>query len=614
MRKTRSLIFVAALAAALVGWPMIERPSERADAADLLAATFAAAEHAARLRLAAADLVGPVPPPEAAAIGASIAAERSALAERLETLRLSAPDAPVARIREHAVTLLANVATLQEGQQEWGRLSGLSHAHFMEIHQLHQELNASVYPLADHQYYYMMTGEADPGRAPLVAERWSRAALNHYRHLLALAGNADEAVKVLTPMTQLLEPAMEEMIQDQFISAAQRLRHGLAYFERVGGPEVAPNVIPLANRVLEMGEGEHSVLWLLRRKLTLLEREQRLVAVNERIGDAMIRELNAAARAVGAQAGGSHAANLMAVIDMVGSVDALVGAAHRLAGPLRAEELAVVTAAVAAERTSLQDRLGLLRQGRAADAARRQRLQAHADALSANVAAIASGQDEWQVIGPRADDLHLEIIGLRQQLNDLIAPVGDDLFHSLMAGGGASVSILSAEHLNLYRHLASLGADIDQTVRILVPASKLSVPSMAGMIEAQFILRAQRVRHSLEYLDRTAASALDPAVRSLVDRVLELGRGEGNVYEVQARRNDLVDRERRLLAETGLLRGALLGELAALVEDERQAAADAAAGAARWTLIGRIVLLVIAVAAVVGIWLGIRRARTDDRG
>ena len=488
--------------------------ADRVAAASELTATYAVARHMDRLLTASRRLVGPTPPPVASAASEAVAAERSALEAQLALLAGSGDGARAARIRGYADEVLANVDAIADGQPEWARLTALSNARFMEVLTLHQQLNASVFPMADDQFFYMMTGRTGSGAgAPLVAERFSRDALNHYRYLLALAGNADEAVKVLTPMTQLLEPEMEEMIQDQYVRAAQRMRHGLEYFERAGGPQVNATVLHLAGRVLELGEGEDSVPALLRQKLTLLHQEQRLAAANGRIEDAMIAELDTLVAAVRKQVGTIGAAgDLIAATEAARYVDALLTAASRLAGPLAPGALAQVSATVASSTTGLSHRLQTLREGR--DGARAEAvrsIQGHADALAANLAELERGQAEWQVIEPLSDAMHQEILGLRQQLNTSIASIGDDRFHSLMTRD--SGDRLSRDDVLIYRHLASLAADIDQTVRILVPASKLRVPSMAGMIEGQFILRAQRVKHSLEYLTRSGAAPRDPTVR-----------------------------------------------------------------------------------------------------
>ena len=599
MTKPRAMLAAGAIAVvAAVTWfwlGSLERTAaDEVAAAGELASAYAVARHVDRLLTASRRLVGPTPAPVANALSAVVASERSALQEQLARLAGFADGARAARIRGYADEVLANADAIADGQPQWARLTALSNTRFMEVLALHQQLNASVYPIADDQFSYLMTGRTGSGAGvPLVAERFTRDALNHYRHLLALAGNADEAVKVLTPMTQLMEPDVEAMIQDQYVRAAQRMRHGLEYFERVGGPEVNATVLPLANRVLELGEGEDGVPSLMRRKLALLHREQRLAAANERLQEALLRELDTLAGA------GAALATLTAAIEVSRSVDALLAASSRLAGPLSNDALAEVSAAVDRATAGLSQGLQTLADGRDGAGPEAVRsMQAHVDALAANIAALEREQDRWQVIEPLSDAMHKEILGLRGQLNNSIAPLGDDRFHVLMTrdDGGR----LSREEVLVYRHLASLAADIDQTVRILVPASKLRVASMAGMIEGQFILRAQRVKHSLEYLDHSGAAPRDPAVRPLIERVLELGEGDGNVYELLADRNDLVDRGNRLLTDNERIKQALLSELDALVEGQRQTAEQARAGAARTVLALRITVLVVAALLILG--------------
>ena len=79
------------------------------------------------------------------------------------------------------------------------------------------------------------------------------------------------------------------------------------------------------------------------------------------------------------------------------------------------------------------------------------------------------------------------------------------------------------------------------------------------------------------------------------------------MYELLSRRNGLVDRGNRLLAENERIKLALLSELDALVAAQLQTAEHARATAARTVLALRIILLAVVAAMVVWAFLGVAR-------
>ena len=57
----------------------------------------------------------------------------------------------------------------------------------------------------------------------------------------------------------------------------------IAYLADDGGPDLSPEVIPLANRLLSAGAGENSALDAMRLRASMVARERQLIGANSQI-------------------------------------------------------------------------------------------------------------------------------------------------------------------------------------------------------------------------------------------------------------------------------------------------------------------------------------------
>ena len=59
------------------------------------------------------------------------------------------------------------------------------------------------------------------------------------------------------------------------------MEHSIAYLAENGGPDLHPDVIPLANRLL--GAGENSALDAMRLRASMVARERELIQANRQV-------------------------------------------------------------------------------------------------------------------------------------------------------------------------------------------------------------------------------------------------------------------------------------------------------------------------------------------
>ena len=104
-----------------------------------------------------------------------------------------------------------------------------------------------------------------------------------------------------------------------------------------GGPELNPEVIPLANRLLDAGAGENSALDAMKLRTSMVARENKLIGANRQIMSGLQEEVDGLVAEVGqsseaASARYEQAASsgriMILVIAIIGIVGALLAAGY----------------------------------------------------------------------------------------------------------------------------------------------------------------------------------------------------------------------------------------------------------------------------------------------
>lgn len=219
-----------------------------------------------------------------AGTSAVIASSQAQLAESLLDLEGRGYDDRVERIGRQVDLLTANVATIEaerpalleailDGERSWQQL----------LFSTNQKLLPAISSSLDNQFYYVMTGrsefrDAEPGATRALSEE----EFLRYWHLATLLDWTFSAHRSLLAanLSSQDDPTRLANNEESFDTAAQRLEHSLAYLEENGGPDLDPEVIPLANRLLAAGAGEDGALQGMRLRASMVTRERKLIEAN----------------------------------------------------------------------------------------------------------------------------------------------------------------------------------------------------------------------------------------------------------------------------------------------------------------------------------------------
>ena len=333
-------IFVAS---AVAGWLVIDNLEAerrgRGDVEVLAAAAEVTRRSSALASTASVASNARMTPDSSAAARAAIASNAALLADRLTALAGRGYDGSVERIGQQVNRLTANVSRIEDqrpalleailvGERNWQELS-LS---------TNYELFPAIGSSLDNQFYYMMTGRSDfrVGN-PSGFDRLSKEEYLRYWHLATLMESVSRGYWTLDFANRLTIPALAARVEETFDTAAQRMERSIAYLAENGGPELSPEVIPLANRLLDAGAGENSALAAMKLRTSMVARERQLIGANRQIlaglqgeVDGLVAEVRQSLAATSARYGqaASNGRIIILVIAVVGIVGTLLVAGY----------------------------------------------------------------------------------------------------------------------------------------------------------------------------------------------------------------------------------------------------------------------------------------------
>ena len=217
----------------------------------------------------------------------AIATNEAQLAERLLNLEERGYDDAVERIRQQVALLTANVSRIEDersalleailaGERSWQQL----------LFSTNQKLLPAISSSLDNQFYYLMTGKSDFRDAgPVASGTLSEEEYLRYWHMATLFEWTFSAHRGLLAanLSSQDDPTRLANNEESFDTAAQRMKHSIAYLAEKGGPDLDPEVIPLANRLLGAGAGENSALDAMRLRASMVARERQLIGANRQI-------------------------------------------------------------------------------------------------------------------------------------------------------------------------------------------------------------------------------------------------------------------------------------------------------------------------------------------
>ena len=158
-----------------------------------------------------------------------------------------------------------------------------------------------------------------------------------YWHLATLMESVSRGYWTLDFANRLTVPALAARVEETFDTAAQRMERSIGYLAEKGGPDLNPEVIPLASRLLDAGAGENSALDAMKLRTSMGARERRRIGANRQIlaglqgeVDGLVAEVKQSSAAAAGRYGqaASNGRIIILVIAAVGIAGTLVAAGY----------------------------------------------------------------------------------------------------------------------------------------------------------------------------------------------------------------------------------------------------------------------------------------------
>jgi len=292
---------------------------------------------------------------------------------------------------------------------------------------------------------------------------------------------------------------------------------------------------------------------------------------------------------------------LDAALGVAEASNRLVAGGPRLTSAERDDYEAVV-AEIAAARREFEAQLDLL-WNRGAGSMWLGEMRSDAARLSSNIDAIEAEMPEYYALLARAQTVQADADAAVGELTSQIVPALDDQLFFLVQGrrqlwtppAPESVHRSESEVLT-YRRWSALSGDVSQADALLASAFSASESALIEPLRESFESARDRIEINLAALDEPAADELRPTV----SRLIELGLGDGGVFDVMFRTLQIAENQRELLAQNQALGVGLVDEIESLVGAVQTSVDAATAASAQAVSTGRVLLVVISIAGVVG--------------
>ena len=288
----------------------------------------------------------------------------------------------------------------------------------------------------------------------------------------------------------------------------------------------------------------------------------------------------------------------------------LANAAPSLAAASSSLELFQEGQRIDQNRLRFEGEMAVLEQGDSDDASVAQ-IREGADMLLSNIEEIRSSVSaRLQIIELRRSQQG-ELVGLRNRVSAVLVPAIDDqLFYTLTGYTDLETPpVARAEHFSeeevfRYRRLAELEADASIAQDLLASAFTLSDVSLLEPLRERFEVAESRISRNLATLAGTRFHA-DAA--PIFSRLIDLGLGADNSFDLAAGEFAIVERNEELLVQNSDFALTLVTEVDNLVGASEARAEEATTASEQAITTARTILLAISGASIVGalllIWL-----------
>ena len=313
-------VIIAALAA---GWFSVGQISAQDEVSadvkvEVMAAALAVSRHSGTMATAvSATTHGGMTAENLQESAAAVSEHKDALAQQLEILAGKGYDGRVVSIEDLVNQLVSNAEMIEQGRPRLLRAIANSETN---RRQLSVANTASLFPAAaasvDGQFYRMMTQgprwraeqESAPEQGTAEAQHsepensgfrrpFHNEALG-YSHIAALQADLLLGHTLLSIASLMQDPVLVARIQETYDSTAERMGRSITYLSANRGPDLAPQVIPGARRLLAAGSGANNYFDLLENRLDLTVAEKALIAENGKILNRLMAEIDGLAAEV----------------------------------------------------------------------------------------------------------------------------------------------------------------------------------------------------------------------------------------------------------------------------------------------------------------------------
>ncbi len=304
----------------------------------------------------------------------------------------------------------------------------------------------------------------------------------------------------------------------------------------------------------------------------------------------------------------------------------LVDAAPRLMAATNPGDLAQVSASVDDARENLEENLAVLLGGEsstesarvlevpklsnasmeeeAPEFGRSERIRDSVNMLIVNINGIREDMTRLYELNVRRDALRTELATLREKMNDIMVPAVDDqLFYTMTGYQSLDAPPVSREEhfteneLARYRNLEGLRTDANTANQLLESAFSISSAPLLEPLRERFESAKGSIERNIAALEE---SPLRDDITPLTTKLLELGTGDENGFDLLRQRLELIQNQQDLLELNSGIAIELVSDVNSLVDTARASADEATQASTQAIFAGRTLLLAISGVGVAG--------------
>ena len=228
-------------------------------------------------------------------IRANVAAHVSSMRQALVTLRDAGYGAATARLSPEIDRLEYAAGRIHDGRAGLiGALQSAARERADLRSFVDYRLEPAVVASLDNQLYYMLTGRSEFREdVPADSDPRSHLELMRYWHLSSVYSSLFRTFSGLIIAIIMTEETLIGEGEERFGTASHRLERSVDFLEEAGGPELDPQLVPLARQFIGFGNGESNVFDSLRHRLPLIASEMALIEVSEQVHSRLQTDVDA---------------------------------------------------------------------------------------------------------------------------------------------------------------------------------------------------------------------------------------------------------------------------------------------------------------------------------